>query len=100
MKEAQAAEVVVKLFLQMAQVSELLDVVKKGKAMTGVYIYIYIRDCFCTLRSMLARALSVLKFRKLVTEYLALDLNQRHEVLGRSNRRLQQNALAQPFTIN
>ena len=98
MKEAQAAEVVVKLFLQMAQVSELLDVVKKGKAMTGVYIYI--RDCFCTLRSMLARALSVLKFRKLVTEYLALDLNQRHEVLGRSNRRLQQNALAQPFTIN
>ena len=41
MKEAQAAEVVVKLFLQMAQVSELLDVVKKGKAMTGVYIYIY-----------------------------------------------------------
>lgn len=43
MKEAQAAEVVVKLFLQMAQVSELLDVVKKGKAMTGVYIYIYTR---------------------------------------------------------
>ena len=44
MKEAQAAEVVVKLFLQMAQVSELLDVVKKGKAMTGVYIYIYIYE--------------------------------------------------------